>query len=85
MGDYVGMAANSWAGAMAPLVIASAPGTALRQNFFADPPQRSNIQNFRPNFVPYPLGSDLRFLGNPLTPEISNKPPLWKGKTLRLD
>ena len=43
--------------------------TALTAVFAQDPPGESNVPNFVPRFIEYPVGADLTNLGGP-TPKV---------------
>lgn len=96
MGDYSGIAAKQTFDQANPFPSSSTPfftkipaaptptpGTVFYQTFAKDPPQQPNVPNFRPNFIPYPIGSDLRSLGYPLTPDTRMIPPIRKGVRLK--
>jgi hypothetical protein len=85
MGDYSGVAANAYAAASFPYVLGATPTTALWQTFAQDPQGQSNIPNFRPNFIPYPLGFDLKALSGRVSDEVMRtQPPSQKRQETRI-
>jgi len=62
-GDYVSIASNSFAGASTPFITSGGSFNAFRQLFLVDPPGDPIAGNFKPNFVPFPAGADLRAQG----------------------
>ena len=64
-GDYIGIASNPYAGASTPFVREYNLKNALLQIFLQDPPGDAP-GTFIPNFVPFPLGSDLTHLARPV-------------------
>lgn len=71
IGDYNGMSSNPYASSSSQFVRKVGTDSELRQVFSIDPPQKPNVENFKPNFIPYPVGANLTPLGLPLTPDTS--------------
>ncbi len=65
------MSSNTFAAASTPFVQQSSPKNDLFQSFVQEPPQPANIPNFKPNFVPYTLGADLRPLAREVPAQCS--------------
>lgn len=61
-GDFNTIASNPFAAATTPFVEQTARHNDLFQSFVQDP-QASNVPNFKPAFVPYPIGADLSSIG----------------------
>lgn len=76
-GDYNTVASNSFAAATTPFVRQDNFQTDIYQSFTEDPQATANVPNFKPNFIPYAVGSDLRSLGvvNPATAPLTQAQP----------
>ena len=77
-GDFNTVASNPFALATTPYVAQSSHQTDLFQSFVQDPQVQANVPNFIPNFIPFPVGTDLRrfalpFLAN--DPASNGVPP----------
>jgi len=59
-GDFNTVASNPFALATTPYVDQSSHQTDLFQSFVHDPQVQANVPNFIPNFIPFPVGTDLR-------------------------
>jgi hypothetical protein len=71
MGDYNGMSSNPYAASSSQFARKVGTSSELTQVFAIDPPQKPNVENFKPNFIPYPMGANLTSLGTPLAPDTS--------------
>lgn len=61
-GDYQNIISNSYAAASTPFIQESSRIDDLFQNFIEDPVTVPNVPNFRPNFIPFTTGADLKEL-----------------------
>ncbi len=67
-GDFNTVASNPYAAATTPFIKASSHQSDLFQIFTQDPQTQPNAQNFKPNFIPFPKGADLRGHAVPFPP-----------------
>ncbi len=65
-GDFQTVASNPFAGASTPFIKQSSHQADLFQSFTEDPGGTSNVPNFAPNFIQFPLGADLTGIGAPV-------------------
>jgi hypothetical protein len=61
-GDYTHITSNPFAAASLQFISSSPLTNFLYQNFVQDPPGTGNIPQLVPNFVPFPLGADVKGL-----------------------
>jgi hypothetical protein len=59
-GDFNTVASNPFALSTTPYVAQSSHQTDLFQVFVQDPQVQANVHNFIPNFISFPVGTDLR-------------------------
>lgn len=65
-GDYTHITSNPYAAASLQFISTSPLTNYLYQNFVQDPPGTGNVPQLTPNFVPFPLGSDIKGLSRPV-------------------
>ncbi len=81
-GDFATMGSNPYAAATLPFVKQSQYRTDLFQSFVKDPVSVPNLEQVKPNFVRYPVGSDLRPLGKEHSPDYTGDDPRLPGGPL---
>ncbi len=76
-GDFQTISSNPYAASHNPFIRQSARHDDLFQTFAQDPADQPNVPNFKPNFIPYPMGAALANIGAALPSKAVEALPVY--------